>query len=238
MEKGATRVRYVPDELVLHERFLVGPLASSALHDVFSARQTDSSADPSVFERVYFERRKRTKKKKKEKEGKKIRRLPTIIVEQPWAGSWTDSVRHFFFSFFIFFIQHLVRVISRSSGPPGPRKVPRVPTSSKNQHQWSVQRCTMVYQDGTVAFLSLFLSFLFSSIFSFFATLVSLISGEKILSRVSEEQKRRRNVNECWRMSRRRCCVRGIYLDLKIRSSSLCLGSLEARRRLGYFTVR
>ena len=91
------------------------------------------------FSNVSISKEGKEQKKKKEKEektkGKKIRRLPTIIVEQPWAGSWTDSVRHFFFSFFIFFIQHLVRVISRSSGPPGPRKVPRVPTSSKNQHQ-------------------------------------------------------------------------------------------------------
>lgn len=61
-EKRATR--YVPDELVLHERFLVGPLPSSALHDVFSAWQTDSNADPPVFERVYFERSKKQNEKK------------------------------------------------------------------------------------------------------------------------------------------------------------------------------
>ena len=160
------------------------------------------------------------KEKKKEKERKKERKEKKSADYRPLSSNNRGLVAGqilfdiFLFLFFVlfFFIPHLVRVILSSSGPPGPRKVPRVPTSSNSRHQWSVQRYTMVYQDGTVAFLS-FPFLLLSFFLLLLATLVSLISGEKIsVASLRGEREGRTDVRGCedavasvsiWKLDRR-----------------------------------
>lgn len=146
-EKRATR--YVPDELVLHERFLVGPLPSSALHDVFSAWQTDSNADPPVFERVYFER----SKKQNEKKSADYRPL-SLNNHGLVAGQIPFDI--FYFSSSILAVWSRVRenhqVLERFLVNQRRRRINIKDRSKRVRH---------VYQDGTATFTFIFCEFSF-----------------------------------------------------------------------------
>ena len=81
-------------------------------------------------------KKKKGKRKKERKEKKSADYRPLSSNNRGLvAGQILFDIFLFLFFVLFFFIPHLVRVILSSSGPPGPRKVPRVPTSSNSRHQ-------------------------------------------------------------------------------------------------------